>query len=188
MKKILLVLLIFAFMVTGCGKGKDENNENVDGGPNDTACNPSVIKEFSGSDENYNIVMKISIFSDEDLNHIKKEYGEDSPEYLQFQDDRPLYKAETYISYVGEEVEGIEDIDKIEFIITMDGHDQKTQYFGNQHVMEALLGKENISEGHYFYNDQERGKIPDKDSEIRVKSTGNEIETLDFDIELKPAQ
>ncbi len=199
MKKLILMLFLSATILTSCGQKNNENNiENntsVENNKNNIENNNTIgeemdnqtdasFDEFTGSTDNFNANLKITPFTNTDLEDVKSEFGENSDEYLSLQDDRPLYKLETYLNYTGDTIEGIQDVEEIKYTITIDGEDIVGEFFGNRQVMESLLAKRNLSHGKYYYKDSKRAKAPTDNSEIILKSEGNSITALNFEIKL----
>ncbi|CDZ75305.1 Hypothetical protein ING2D1G_1165 [Peptoniphilus sp. ING2-D1G] len=204
MKKLILMLVLTAMTLTACGQKNNENNmDNIEKTNNVANVENESINlndkekidnqtdasfdEFTGSIDNFNAILKITPFTNADLEDVKNEFGENSDEYLCLQDDRPLYKLETYLNYTGDTVEGIQDVDEIKYTITIDGEDITSEFFGNRQVMESLLSKRNLSHGKYYYKDSERSQAPTDSSEILLKSEGNAIDVLNFEIKLNKA-
>lgn len=193
------MLFLSATILTSCGQKNNENNiENntsVENNKNNIENNNTIgeemdnqtdasFDEFTGSTDNFNANLKITPFTNTDLEDVKSEFGENSDEYLSLQDDRPLYKLETYLNYTGDTIEGIQDVEEIKYTITIDGEDIVGEFFGNRQVMESLLAKRNLSHGKYYYKDSKRAKAPTDNSEIILKSEGNSITALNFEIKL----
>lgn len=189
MKKILLMALCL-FLLTSCNKNtnqtqtNNEINENNISSSEENQENKDEIT-FEGQTDNYNVMMKISKFTKEDLDDIANKYGEDSDSYLSMQDDMPIYKTETFVVYTGDEIEDIESVESMNFVTEIDGEEIETEIHGREEVMKALQGHENVTEYKYFYQDQIREKFPSKDSKIIVKSSGNSIDALNFECILK---
>lgn len=189
MKKFLLMALCL-FLLTSCNKNTNQKQTNNEINENNIASSEENQENkdeitFEGQTDNYNVTMRISKFTKEDLDDIASKYGEDSDSYLSMQDDMPSYKMETYLVYVGDEVEGIESVESMKFVTEIDGEEIESEVHGRQEVMKALQGHENVTADKYFYPDQKRGKLPSEDSKIIVKSTENTIDALNFECVLK---
>lgn len=185
MKKILLMALCL-FLLTSCNKNTNQNQANNEINENNIASSEENQENqdpitFEGQTDNYNITMRISKFTKENLDDIAVKYGEDSDSYLSMQDDMPSYKMETYVVYVGDEVEGIESVESMKFVTEIDGEEIESEVHGRQEIMKALYGQVNVTADKYFYPDQKRGKLPSEDSKIIVKSTENTIDALNFE-------
>ena len=185
MKKILLMALCL-FLLTSCNKNTNQNQTNNEINENNIASSEENQENqdpitFEGQTDNYNITMRISKFTKENLDDIAVKYGEDSDSYLSMQDDMPSYKMETYVVYVGDEVEDIESVESMKFITEIDGEEIESEVHGRQEIMKALYGQVNVTADKYFYPDQKRGKLPSEDSKIIVKSTENTIDALNFE-------
>lgn len=187
MKKILLMALCL-FLLTSCNKNQNQTNneinENNIASSEENQENKDEIT-FEGQADNYNVMMKISKFTKEDLDDIANKYGKDSDSYLSMQDDMPIYKTETFVVYTGDEIEDIESVESMKFVTEIDGEEIESEIHGRQEVMKALQGHENVTADKYFYQDQKRGKLPGEDSKIIVKSSGNSIDALNFECILK---
>lgn len=189
MKKILLMALCL-FLLTSCNKNTNQNQKNNEINENNIASSEENQENkdeitFEGQTDNYNVMMKISKFTKEDLDDIANKYGEDSDSYLSMQDDMPIYKTETFVVYTGDEIENIDSVDSMNFVTEIDGEEIETEIHGREEVMKALQGHENVTEHKYFYQDQIREKFPSEDSKIIVKSNGNTIDALNFECILK---
>ena len=185
MKKILLMALCL-FLLTSCNKNTNQNQANNEINENNIASSEENQENqdpitFEGQTDNYNITMRISKFTKENLDDIAVKYGEDSDSYLSMQDDMPSYKMETYVVYVGDEVEGLESVESMKFVTEIDGEEIESEVHGRQEIMKALYGQVNVTADKYFYPDQKRGKLPSEDSKIIVKSTENTIDALNFE-------
>ena len=185
MKKILLMALCL-FLLTSCNKNTNQNQANNEINENNIASSEENQENqdpitFEGQTDNYNITMRISKFTKENLDDIAVKYGEDSDSYLSMQDDMPSYKMETYVVYVGDEVEDIESVESMKFVTEIDGEEIESEVHGRQEIMKALYGQVNVTADKYFYPDQKRGKLPSEDSKIIVKSTENTIDALNFE-------
>ncbi|MDO5040603.1 MAG: hypothetical protein Q4D95_00785 [Peptoniphilus sp.] len=204
MKKLILMLVLSAVLLASCGQKNYENNvineknnitdseNNINNIENDSSeerdnQTDASFDEFTGSTDNFNANLKITPFTNTDLEDVKEEFGEDSDEYLCLQDDRPLYKLETYLNYTGDAIEGIQDVDEIKYTITIDGEDITGEFFGNRQVMESLLAKRNLSHGKYYYEDSKRAQAPTDSSEIIIKSEDNALSALNFQMKLTKA-
>ena len=185
MKKILLMALCL-FLLTSCNKNTNQTQTNNEINENNIASSEENQENqdpitFEGQTDNYNITMRISKFTKENLDDIAVKYGEDSDSYLSMQDDMPSYKMETYVVYVGDEVEDIDSVESMKFVTEIDGEEIESEVHGRQEIMKALYGQVNVTADKYFYPDQKRGKLPSEDSKIIVKSTENTIDALNFE-------
>ena len=183
MKKILLMALCL-FLLTSCNKNTNQTNNEINEN-NITSSEENQENQdpitFEGQTDNYNVMMRISKFTKEDLDDIAVKYGKDSDSYLSMQDDMPSYKMETFVIYTGDEIENIDSVESMKFVTEIDGEEIETEIHGREEVMKALQGHANVTADKYFYQDQKRGKLPSEDSEIIVKSTENTIDALNFE-------
>lgn len=192
-KFIILLTLIFGLLLVSCNNKKEENvvkeqdkTTSVEKGEPSNKDYKAV--SYEGTNDKYEAKIIFLPFTDEDEEKIKEKFGEKSDDYLRLQDDRPNYKIKSYVKYIGDGVENIEDTKNVAFEITSNNEllTSTKELNSKEDIVKSLQAQLNVvSEDSQYLHEHTTDVIPLNEStvfNIKVNSNNEELKST---VELK---
>ncbi|MGO1580637.1 MAG: hypothetical protein ACTHWZ_04390 [Peptoniphilaceae bacterium] len=197
MKKSKLLLILLLIFTVACSKNNDnKNNSPKNNIKENNKINTNIEKDkeekdkeltLSGENENFQVMMTVEKLDEKEVKKVKEKIkeksGEDSLEYTSFPDGEKVYKLTTNLKYVGEPIDGIQDLENYKINISFDNNYFIKELTSNEDIVKSLQAMKPIE--FYITSDQKDFKDASENSLVNISSKDNSIEALNFNIELK---